>query len=66
MVMVSDAKDGPGWTGKARSAAARYRNRRSDLEPLIRLAADALALAAVLRQLSRDSKPSHFGEEETS
>jgi hypothetical protein len=50
--------------GKARSAAAGYGRRRADLEPLVRLLVDVLALAAVLRRRSRESGRPGSTEEE--
>ena len=38
-----------GAVAAARRAAAAYRANRDDLEPLVRLAADLLALAALVR-----------------
>lgn len=46
-------------TSAAKRAAASYRANRDDLEPFIRLAADVLALAALLHR--RRSAPSDEG-----
>lgn len=62
---TSGARDGTRWRRKARSAAASYGQRRADLEPLVRLLVDVLALAAVLRRRSRESGRPGSTEEET-
>lgn len=62
--MASAARDGPGWLGKVGEAAAGYRERRADFEPLARLLIDVVTLVTVLRRRRGSGGVSCFSEEE--
>lgn len=62
--MASTARDGPGWLGKMSEAAAGYRKRQADLEPLARLLIGVVTLVTVLRRRRGDGGLSCFSEEE--